>query len=92
MVLWDLADRASPGRLGGPLAGHSGPVRSVVFSPDGHTLATGSDDRTVTLWDLAELQRIRGDLVGEACRRAGGLTEQEWSRYIPDQPFRRICR
>ena len=34
------------------LEGHSGSVRSVSFSPDGKTLATGSDDNTVKLWDL----------------------------------------
>ena len=34
---------------------HAGWVRSIVFSSDGQTLFSGSDDQTVKQWDLTSL-------------------------------------
>jgi len=45
------------------LTGHTGPVASVTFSPDGGTLASGGDDGTIILWDVDTRQPIGQPLV-----------------------------
>ncbi len=42
----------SPGPLLAEIAGDGGPIWSVAYSPDGNTLATGSRDAAIRLWDL----------------------------------------
>ena len=58
--MWPPASRSAP------LTGHTGPVYSVAFSPDGKTLASGSGDGAVRLWDVATRQQIGGPLTAHA--------------------------
>ena len=52
MKLWDVTTRENIATL----KGHTDEVRSVVFSPDGSILTTGSEDGTMLLWDMELLQ------------------------------------
>jgi WD40 repeat protein len=48
----------------GSLTGHTDSVREVAFSRDGRTLATGSRDYTVRLWDPASKSQVGPALTG----------------------------
>ena len=43
------------------LDGHTASVYSVAFSPDGKTLASGSGDKTIILWDVATRSKPIGE-------------------------------
>jgi len=72
--------------LGPPLTAGASAVDSVAFGRDGQTLAVGSYDGTVRLWNLDV-----GYAIERICTTAGGLTPQQWHKYIPQLPYQPTC-
>ena len=82
-------------RSGDPLTGHTDAVWSVAFAPDGHTLATGSADNTVLLWDVADPARPRR--LGRPADRPHRRRVRRWrsprtgTPWPPAAPTTRCC-
>lgn len=88
-LLWDITDPAHPIRVG--TAAPGGPVTDASFSADGRSLIIVAGERA-TLWDTSELLNAVADPVGRACTIAGpALPAADWSRYLPDEPYRASC-
>ena len=52
VVVWETGTR----KLRGVARGHTDEVRALAFTPDGTRVASGSDDTTVLVWEVAQLR------------------------------------
>ncbi|KAJ6630369.1 WD40-repeat-containing domain protein [Mycena sp. CBHHK59/15] len=50
--------------LGAPFEGHTNRLTSVAFSPDGKHIVSGSDDRTVCVWDAESREALGAPFKG----------------------------
>jgi len=57
------------------LEGHSEDIKQIAWSPDGRILASGSEDKTIRLWDMQTGQTLQ-TLTGHS----DVVTSIEWSR------------
>ncbi|HEY6391210.1 MAG TPA: caspase family protein [Bryobacteraceae bacterium] len=56
-------------------AGHTGTIWSLSVSPDGNTLASGSDDQTIRLWDLKTAHNLVTFFI---------TRDDEWVAFTPE--------
>ena len=70
VILWDVATREEVRWL----RGHTNSIWALAFSPDGKTLASGSADQTVKLWDTVSGQLRETIVPGES-----GSSRSKWS-------------
>ncbi|MEH2332941.1 WD40 repeat domain-containing protein [Nostoc sp.] len=69
-----MTNLVSNERISYPLPGHQDAVNSISFSPDGKTIASGSWDKTIKLWNIES---------GES-QTLSGHTDKVWRvRYSP---------
>jgi WD40 repeat protein len=54
VVLWG----SESGRVLARLPGHTGRITALTFSPDSKVLASGSEDTTILLWDVAQARLV----------------------------------
>jgi len=89
IVLWDVEARQRLGRL----FKYARKVYSMAFNRDGKHLVSGHRDGSVILWDVGdvELWQARACHIANRNLAYRNGDDDEWNRYMGDEPYRPTC-
>ena len=80
--IWDVVTGTELSRVS-----YDSGVVAIAFSDDGRYLATATSDGIVHTWF-----RRSDELADLICNRLShNLTQEEWTRYVGKQPYRKTC-
>jgi WD40 repeat protein len=76
-------DASSPSDAPIWASGHASEVTSIALRPDGRSLATGSDDRSIIVWDVGDHGRLimADKLIGQG-EKVTSLTWSDDGRWL----------
>jgi WD40 repeat protein len=78
------------------LSGHTAAIRSLVFSADGRRLVSASEDQTVSVWNLSELEsELKGMIRLEGVELSpcgGGVIGFKVDAVDPEKPASKMLR
>ena len=82
VTFWNVATGRPTGQR---LTGHQAIIKSVVFSPDGHTLASIDENSNIMLWDVGTMKpRLSKPLVNVDPVTSTGIEFQTGLAFSPD--------
>ena len=70
-----------------PLEGHTGWVRSAVFSFNGQLIVSASDDNTIHVWDSQSGNMVLGPLEGKTYLAVFSVDARHIISYTPERPI-----
>jgi hypothetical protein len=84
MNIWD---EHSLQQFGATFPGGAGQWGNAQYTPDGSNIVVVYSDGSAAVWPVS----VRG-WMDHACSVARrNFTQEEWSRFVPNQPYQRTC-